>query len=190
MHAAVADVSFDGLQGQLLRRTARREAAIFLRDGALWVADFIDGRGELADAATWFRFNCAARLAPHMRHRMTLEGATPLSDDLVHRIDALWPVARDVDVVPRTSGRLGRIGRRAMLALVIAACTGVGFALHDRIAGVSTVTAAPTAAATVPSSSASFPPAQTKEAGGAAADRARPRECRLEQSIDTDCVFN
>ena len=34
------------LQGQLLRHSERREVAIFLRDGVLWVADFIDARGH------------------------------------------------------------------------------------------------------------------------------------------------
>jgi hypothetical protein len=46
------------IQGQLLRRSERREVAIYLRKDALWVADFIDGDGELIDAVTWFRFNC------------------------------------------------------------------------------------------------------------------------------------
>jgi hypothetical protein len=77
------------LQGQVLRRSERREAAIFLHDDALWVADFIDGCGELVDAVTWFRFNCAAGESSQARRRMALESALPLSDDLVTRIEAL-----------------------------------------------------------------------------------------------------
>ncbi len=77
------------IQGQLLRRSERREVAIFLLDDSLWVADFIDGRGELMDAAMWMRFNCGiAPMGPASR-RMALESALPLSDELVARIEAL-----------------------------------------------------------------------------------------------------
>jgi hypothetical protein len=63
--------------------------AIFLRDRALWVADFIDGQGELIDAPTWFRFNCGELSASHARRRMVLESAIPMSEDLVERIERL-----------------------------------------------------------------------------------------------------
>jgi hypothetical protein len=77
------------IQGQLLRLGTRREVAIYLRDGRLWVADFIDGDGELVDAVTWFRFNCATTATTHARRRMVLESAFPLSDELVARIETL-----------------------------------------------------------------------------------------------------
>ena len=77
------------VQGQLLRRSERREVAIFLWHGALWVADFIDGEGMLIDATTWFRFNCGALASPYARRRMVLESAIPLSPDLVARIGRL-----------------------------------------------------------------------------------------------------
>jgi hypothetical protein len=77
------------IQGQLLRLSERREVAIYLREGTLWVADFIDGRGELVDAATWFRFNCGVPGASWSRRRMLLESALPLSWDLVGRIEEL-----------------------------------------------------------------------------------------------------
>ena len=77
------------IQGQLLRLSERREVAIFLRDGALWVADFVDGRGEIIDAITWFRFHCAALSTAQARHRMVMESALPLSEDLVARIESL-----------------------------------------------------------------------------------------------------
>ena len=77
------------LQGQLLRRSERREVAIFLRDQSLWIADFIDGQGELIDAPTWFRFNCGELSNSHARRRMVLESAIPLSEDLVERIERL-----------------------------------------------------------------------------------------------------
>lgn len=77
------------LQGQVLRRSERREVAIFLLDDALWVADFVDDKGEIVDAVTWFRFNCAAA-SLQARRRMALESALPLSDELVARIEALY----------------------------------------------------------------------------------------------------
>jgi len=77
------------IQGQLLRQSERHEVAIFLRDGALWVADFIDGDGRLVDATTWFRFNCGALSSQHARRRMVLESAIPLSEELAERIERL-----------------------------------------------------------------------------------------------------
>ena len=77
------------IQGQLLRQSERREVAIFLHDGALWVADFVDGQGQLIDATTWFRFNCGALSTSHARRRMVLESAVPLSAALVAKIERL-----------------------------------------------------------------------------------------------------
>ena len=77
------------IQGQLLRLSERREVAIFLCDGALWIADFVDGDGELIDAVTWFQFHCAALSTADARHRMILESGIPLSDELVARIEML-----------------------------------------------------------------------------------------------------
>jgi hypothetical protein len=78
------------MQGQVLRLSERREVAIFLRDGALWVADFVDGDGALMDAITWFRyFNCSAQSTADARRRLVLESATPLSEALVERIERL-----------------------------------------------------------------------------------------------------
>jgi len=77
------------LQGQVLRRSRRREAVLFLRDDALWVADFIDGRGEVTDAVTWIRFNCAAAKSTQAERRMVLESAIPLTEELVTRIERL-----------------------------------------------------------------------------------------------------
>ena len=77
------------IQGQMLRLSEHRSVAIYLRDGVMWVADFIDGHGELVDANTWFRFNCGALANSHARRRMLLESATPISLELGERIEAL-----------------------------------------------------------------------------------------------------
>lgn len=82
------------LQGQLLRRSNRREAAIFLRNGQLWVADFIDGDGQIVDAVTWFRFHCGGHSSLQAQRRMVRESGMPLPPDLVERIERLLgPVA-------------------------------------------------------------------------------------------------
>ena len=75
--------------GQLLRLSNRREVAIYLRDGSLWIADFIDGHGELVDPAAWFRFNCGSPTARQSRRRMLLESAFPLSAELAAKIESL-----------------------------------------------------------------------------------------------------
>ena len=77
------------IQGQLLRLSARRLVAIYRREDTLWIADFIDGHGELMDAVTWFRFNCGTPTTAHARRRMALESAVPLSVDLVASIEHL-----------------------------------------------------------------------------------------------------
>jgi len=73
----------------MLRRSARREVAIYLRGSALWVADFIDGNGHIVDAATWIRFNCGSVSTFHARRRMIRESALPVSRELSIRIEQL-----------------------------------------------------------------------------------------------------
>jgi hypothetical protein len=77
------------LTGQVLRRTRRREAAIFLHAGSLWVADFIDGDGEIVDAATWVRFHCGGAAFDSAWRRMAQESAVPLTPELQRRILSL-----------------------------------------------------------------------------------------------------
>ena len=77
------------IQGQVLRHSERREVVIFLRDGALWVTNFIDGQVQLIAATTWFRFNCGALSTSHARRRMVLESALPLSEALIARTERL-----------------------------------------------------------------------------------------------------
>jgi hypothetical protein len=94
------------IQGQLLRLSARREVAIYLRDDTLWVADFIDGSGEIMDARTWFRFNCASASASDTRRRMVLESAMPLYEQLEKRIEELHSSALAVSLYELLERRL------------------------------------------------------------------------------------
>jgi hypothetical protein len=98
------------IQGQLLRRSDRREVAIYLREGALWVADFIDGHGELVDAITWFRFHCGGLSSAQTRRRMVRESAVPLSTELVARIEQLH---RDASLHKGSAAGEGDVSVRA-----------------------------------------------------------------------------
>lgn len=110
------------IQGQILRISRHRVVAIYLRQGSIWVADFIDGRGALVDVSTWFRFNCGTRANRHALRRMALESAVPLSEELVERIQALHrgavrqgsragPRQVEAGARPLRQGRLGRTAR-------------------------------------------------------------------------------
>ena len=81
------------VQGQFLRRNERREVVIYLRNDALWIADFIDGHGELIDPVNWFRFNCGGPTTWPAKRRMLLESAVPLSAEIVARIECLHRLA-------------------------------------------------------------------------------------------------
>jgi len=91
----------NSIQGQLLRLSTHRTVAIYLRQGSLWVADFIDGQGTLVNAHTWFRFNCGSLANSHARRRMALESAIPLSADLIERIEGLPHAAAHPVALPR-----------------------------------------------------------------------------------------
>ena len=86
--------SSGSIQGQLLRLSTHREVAIYLREGSTWVADFVDGRGVLADVPTWLRFNCGTAANAYAARRAALESAFPLSAELVARIE---PLHQDTD---------------------------------------------------------------------------------------------
>jgi len=94
------------IQGQMLRLSDHHAVAIYLRDGQMWVADFIDGQGALVDATTWFRFNCGTLANSHALRRMAIESATPIAAVLAERIDALHRAS--VTQGPGTLGRLLR----------------------------------------------------------------------------------
>ena len=109
------------IQGQLLRWSERREVAIYLRKDALWVADFIDGDGELIDAVTWFRFNCGTPFTSYARRRMVLESAMPLSGQLAARIECLHrsSTARKRGVLVRLIEAIGAYAPRSRLMRIL-----------------------------------------------------------------------
>jgi len=109
------------IQGQMLRLGEHHAVAIYLRDGDMWVADFIDGQGTLVDANTWFRFNCGGLANSHARRRMALESAIPISLELGERIEALHGASiagRRQDLAGLFRAFITRLRRRRLVALV------------------------------------------------------------------------
>lgn len=76
------------LQGNLLRLSGQREIAIYLRDGAAWVADFNNGRAALHSAGGWYDTGNGRMLA-HAQRRGEVETISPLPDEVIPRIEAL-----------------------------------------------------------------------------------------------------
>jgi hypothetical protein len=77
------------IRGQLLRLSAHHAVAIYLRDGAMGIAEFIDGHGDLVDVNSWFRFNCGSPANAYLNRRMAIESAIPLSAEVIAQIEAL-----------------------------------------------------------------------------------------------------
>ena len=88
------------IQGQYLRLSTRREVTIYLRDETLWIADFVDGHGQLFHPAIWFRFNCGAPGTRDAHRRTRLESGLPLCTDIVSRIEDLHRVVAEPGPAP------------------------------------------------------------------------------------------
>lgn len=81
------------ISGNVLRQGAKREIAIYLRDGVTWVADFRGGSGELFTAGEWFALN---RGAGALR-RAERDSIEPLPAYVVERIERLHSAERSED---------------------------------------------------------------------------------------------
>ena len=111
------------IQGQMLRLSEQHAVAIYLRDGVIWIADFVDGRGTLVDANTWFRFNCGTLRNSYALRRMALESATPISLELSDRIEALHDAllpGRGQDLVGLVKAFITSLRRGGLIALIAA----------------------------------------------------------------------
>ena len=77
--------------GHLIHLGPGHSIAIYERNGAGWVAEFRDGRGEVMHAGTWFRFHAGGLRYCHNRRtpRTALESATPLTPTMLERIERL-----------------------------------------------------------------------------------------------------
>jgi hypothetical protein len=76
------------LQGNLLRLNDGREVAIYMREGAAWIAEFKDGKAGLHAAGEWFGAGHGRRLA-HAQRRGEVEYLSPIPEEVVERIERL-----------------------------------------------------------------------------------------------------
>jgi hypothetical protein len=76
------------VDGHVIHLGEGRSIAVYVRDGRFWVADFRDGRGELMDGGSWFRFHAGGLQYCHNR-RTALQSSTPLNADMVAKIERL-----------------------------------------------------------------------------------------------------
>jgi len=79
-----AEASIDGY---VIGRGGAHSIAIYERNGASWVAEFRDGRGELMNANTWFYFH-AERLG-YWHRRQAYKSAQPLPLPMLVEIERL-----------------------------------------------------------------------------------------------------
>ena len=77
------------LTGNFLRLGDGHEVAIYMREGACWVAEFRHGRCELLDAATWFRSPGAPMMSSHRWRAAALHTMQRLPPEIVERIEQL-----------------------------------------------------------------------------------------------------
>lgn len=87
------------LQGNLLRLSERRVIAIYLREGAAWVADFNNGRVELFIASAWYSMG-SGRMLAHALRRGEVETISPLPEEVVQRIETLHQRAAEPVIGP------------------------------------------------------------------------------------------
>ena len=76
------------LEGNLLRLNDHREIAIYLRDGAAWVAEFKDGKGELHFASAWFGTD-RGRTVAYAQRRGEVEYISPIPAEVIEQIECL-----------------------------------------------------------------------------------------------------
>jgi hypothetical protein len=98
------------LQGSLLRLSAHREVAIYLCEGAAWVADFNNGHAALYSASEWYTID-GGRMLVHAQRRDAVETISPLPDAVVRRIESLHRRMEEPTVGPAVQSALA-----AMLA--------------------------------------------------------------------------
>ena len=88
MNAKPKCTSASPLHGSLLRLSEQREIAVYLREGAAWVADFDNGHAELHSASACFSIG-GGRMLVHAQRRNAVEPISPLPDEVVLQIESL-----------------------------------------------------------------------------------------------------
>jgi len=102
-------ISISPVQGSLLRLSERQEVAIYLREGAGWVADFHDGHATLHSVSEWHG-SSSGRMLVHAQRRNAFETISPLSDEVVQRIESLHRRMEEPIVAPLVGRILAALG--------------------------------------------------------------------------------
>lgn len=102
-------ISTSPVQGSLLRLSERRQVAIYLREGAGWVADFHDGRATLHSVSEWHGSG-SGRMLVHAQRRDAVESISPLPAEVVQRIESLHRRMEEPFVAPFVSRILAALG--------------------------------------------------------------------------------
>lgn len=88
------------LNGNLLRLGGSREIAIYLRNGAAWVAEFKNGRGAVSSLSAWF--SLYGRTLVHAQRRGEVDIMSPIPEDVVARIERIHLRMEERKDVPTT----------------------------------------------------------------------------------------
>lgn len=108
----------NSIDGHLLKLGRAHEIAIYTRGGTCWVAEFKDGRSELFDAGTFFRFHAEALRYFNRPHAMARASATALTPEVLERIERLHQRLEALDA------RIIGVGA-AVVASVMRCCRGL-----------------------------------------------------------------
>ena len=101
-------ISTSAVQGSLLRLSERQEVAIYLREGAGWVADFHNGRATLHSVREWHGSG-SGRMLVHAQRRDAVETISPLPDEVVQRIESLHRRMEEPTVGPFVQNSLAAL---------------------------------------------------------------------------------
>lgn len=80
---------FSTINGTMVQLGARDTIAIYRWDDLSWVAHFRDGRGQLSDAATWFRVHAGWLRSCRVGSLAALETVTTLTPEMIEKIGRL-----------------------------------------------------------------------------------------------------
>jgi hypothetical protein len=119
----------NSIDGHLLQLGEGYEVAIYTREGVFWVAEFRDGRSELLDASTFFRFHAGALRYSNRRHAAALESARGLTPEVLDRIERLHQQLEADDARILGAGV-------AVVAAVMRCCRSLALMIRGRTAKI------------------------------------------------------
>lgn len=119
----------NSIDGHLLQLGDGHEVAIYTRDGVFWVAEFRDGRSELHDASSFFRFHAGSLRYSIRRHAAVVESAAALTPEVLERIERLHRQlnAHDARIIDASM---------AVVAAVMRCCHGLTHMVRSRTAKI------------------------------------------------------